>query len=75
MMKRYKLILLLLLALLIGVSIGATPVQYYGTVDRIVEDHAVVEVQLRNQLAFEVIPLANFSKPVNEGDRVIVTNK
>ena len=74
-MKRYKLILYLLLALLIGVTIGATPVQYYGTVDRILENHAVVEVQLRNQLVFEVIPLANFSKPVNEGDKVIVINR
>ena len=72
-MKRYKFILFLMLALLIGLTIGSSPVQYLGTVDRIVEDYAVVEVQVRNQLAFEVIHMDNFSKPVNEGDRVVVT--
>lgn len=71
-MKRYRLILLLLLSLFIGFCIGATPTQYKGTVDRIIEGYAVVEVQFPEHLVFQVVPLEDFSSPVSEGDRVIV---
>ena len=70
-MIRYKLLCYLILSLITGYFIGAVPSQYFATVDRIVGDYAVVEVQFPQTLVFQNIPLSDLPS-VSEGDHIIV---